>query len=58
MGTLTDYQLRRFLPSAENDTIDFRLLSTAEWRELEAAYGPQAVARQFQPIGPESRLFG
>ena len=53
-----DYQLRCFLPSAGNDTIGFCLLSAAEWRELEAAFGPQAVARQFQPIGPESRLFG
>ena len=53
-----DQAFRCFLPSAGNDTIGFCLLSTAEWRELEAAFGPQAVARQFQPIGPESRLFG
>ena len=53
-----DYQLRCFAPSMENDTLGFCLLSAAEWRELEAAFGSRAVARHFQPIGPKSRIFG
>lgn len=53
-----DWQLRCFVPSMRNDTLGFCLLSTAEWRRLETAFGVRTVARQFQPIGPNSRMFG
>ena len=53
-----DWQLRCFVPSKGDDTLGFCLLSAAEWRELEAAFGSRAVARHFQPIGPKSRIFG
>ena len=53
-----DYQLRCFVPSMENDTLGFCLLSSADWRQLEAEFGDRAVARQFRPIGPNSRMFG
>ena len=53
-----DYQLRCFVPSMENDTLGFCLLSSADWRQLEAEFGARAVARQFRPIGPNSRMFG
>lgn len=53
-----DWQLRCFVYSMADDTVGFCLLSAAEWRELEAAFGARAVARHFQPIGPKSRIFG
>lgn len=52
------YQLRCFVPSMENDTLGFCLLTTALWRRLEETFGARTVARQFQPIGPNSRMFG
>lgn len=53
-----DWQLRCFARSLADDTVGFCLLSTAEWRTLEESFGFQAVARQFQPIGPGSCIFG
>lgn len=53
-----DYQLRCFVPSMENDTLGFCLLSSEDWGRLEAEFGARAVARQFRPIGPDSRMFG
>ncbi len=53
-----DWQLRCFVPSMRNDTLGFVLLSEGEWRKLEDAFGVRTVARQFQPIGPNSRMFG
>ena len=53
-----DYQLRCFVPSMENDTLGFCLLSAADWRQLEAEFGARAVARQFRPVGPGSCMFG
>ena len=53
-----DWQLRCFVPSKGSDTLGFCLLSSPEWKALETAFGVRAVARQFQPIGPESRMFG
>lgn len=53
-----DWQLRCFLPSMANDTLGFCLLPAKQWKELEDAFGVCAVARQFQPAGPNSRMFG
>ncbi|MCI9644064.1 MAG: hypothetical protein HFF97_04985 [Oscillibacter sp.] len=53
-----DWQLRCFACSLADDTVGFCLLSTAEWRTLEEFFGSQAMARQFQPIGPGSCIFG
>lgn len=52
-----DWQLRCFVYSMADDTVGFCLLSTAEWQKLEAAFGPQTVARHFQPIEPRSCIF-
>lgn len=52
------YQLRCFVPSLPNDTLGFCLLPATEWNRLEESFGVRNVARQFQPIGPNSRMFG
>ena len=51
------WQLRCFAPSLRNDTLGFCLLSAADWGRLEAAFGARTVAREFRPIGPNSRMF-
>lgn len=53
-----DYQLRFWVPSAGGDILGFCLLSAESWRRLEEEFGVRAVARCFQPIGENSRLFG
>ena len=52
------YQLRCFVPSMVNDTLGFCHLPTVLWNRLETQFGARMAARQFQPIGPNSRMFG
>lgn len=52
------YRLRLFTGSLGCDTLAFCLLPEGQWQRLEAAFGTGYVARHFQPVGPDSVLFG
>ncbi len=53
-----EYEIRWFMESLGGDTLAFILLSSDDWKKLEAEFGADLVKHCFSPINTDTRMFG